>query len=314
MPDVVLVCEGRHDRIDQQVLDHLVMAAHRAPGKLKSAGGSGGLGTVGQFLVQESARGPKAGSHVTTIVFTVKDRDFRPRSDADATWADPKCRNLVWRRHEMENYLLDPAVVHEWFESLRRKSLPGIGVRGLPANFDEVVNLLRTFAEVRREHHAGQLLHWEMLCTYQPYQNAMALQRPKRSGEMVLSPARLPAPSRSHWLEALNRNWQRITRTHRNLHLPKWSTHRIRTRYDEILDQFDSRYFTEREYLLDFEGKGLLWALCDYVKQTCHLHTLKEATVEQDLLFALPIAYQKHQPFRPDEFKDLAQRMAQASK
>lgn len=314
MRDVFLVCEGTHGQIDQRVLDSLVITAHGVPARIKPAGGSSSLGALRTFLEQEATRGPAAASIVRPAVFTVKDRDFQPLVKAAATWADISCHQLIWRRHEIENYLVEPAVVHTWFETLRLKPPPRMAVAQLPTTLAQVETLIESLARDLLEHHVGQLVFAEIQQSCRYYTDTTQLSRPARSGSVVLDPNRSPAPKRRDWLNALNVEWRRVERNrHKSGRIPSWTTSRIRQQFDaRFTDLSLPSYFAQKTYLLDFEGKGLLWALSNWLRQLTGI-SISNDQLESDLIGVLPTAYSQFQPYQPDEFLDLATRMKRAS-
>lgn len=315
MRDIVLVCEGTHEQIDQRVLDSLVIAAHGVSARIKPAGGSSSLGALKTFLEQETTRGPAGTSVVKPMIFTVTDRDFQSLAQAETTWANPACQKLIWRRHEIENYLAEPAVVHTWFEALRRKPPRDMAIDQLPKTLLEVESLIESLARASLDHHVGQLVFAQMQQSYRTYTDTTQLSRPARSGAVVLDPNRFPAPTRLDWLNALNSEWRRVERNRRKTdRIPCWTADRIRQQFDSLIAKLSlSSYFADKTYLLDFEGKGLLWALSNRLRQLTRL-SLSNDKLESELIAALPNAYSNFQPFQPDEFLDLATRMKLASR
>ena len=75
-------------------------------------------------------------------VFTIQDRDFRPLSEAEECYSQNYAeRHFMWRRHELENYLIEPRVVANASNSCNhiqksrcqtQKIRQGIGLRILP--------------------------------------------------------------------------------------------------------------------------------------------------------------------------------------
>ena len=67
----------------------------------------------------------------------------------------------MWRRHEIENYLLDARIVARAFQTLR----PDVDTRPVhfPSTTEEVSNLLNTLAETVLEHYIGWLTYWSLV-------------------------------------------------------------------------------------------------------------------------------------------------------
>src|SRR5580693_6577259 len=100
MGDVYLVCEGPTDGLDVRVLDALLAQKLGAYVRIEAAGGDKNLAGVRAYI---EARG-------LGIALAIEDRNYRSREDSEATWSALKPK-LVWHRHEIENYLLEPSVV-----------------------------------------------------------------------------------------------------------------------------------------------------------------------------------------------------------
>lgn len=314
MRDVFLICEGTHGQVDQRVLDLLVITEYGLQARIKPAGGSSSLGALATYLQEEATRGPAAMSKVKPEVFTIKDRDFSPLSQAESTWTDAANRKLMWRRHEIENYLVEPSVVHTWFENLRLDPPRKMDTHRLPVSLTEVEALISNLARSTLHHHVGRLIFGEMQQSHRVYTDTIQPLLPKRSGHVILDPNRFPTPTRADWLSALNVEWSRVQSNRRKTgRIPCWTARRIRERFDSLLTQFQHpSYFAAKTYLLDFEGKGLLWSLGNRIQQLTGL-PISTDTLENELISVLSNAYQMYRPFQPDEFHDLAERMKQAS-
>jgi hypothetical protein len=130
--NVFLVCEGPANSLDQRVLDALVIQMHGLATQVVAAGGDRGLGAVRAYLHHP----PHA------IALSIEDRNHRPRPEAEQTWANPGGTRFIWRRHEIENYALEPAVVLELFEDFRRTLPPG-WPQHLPTTLTAVSTLLQ---------------------------------------------------------------------------------------------------------------------------------------------------------------------------
>src|SRR5262249_46338676 len=100
---VHLVCEGGNTGLDNRTLDRLVVQFYNLSVQMAPSGGSGGLGAVRVYLLNRSAN---------DVAISVEDRDyFRTRAEAHAGWGNLAANGYIWRRHEIENYLLHPRVV-----------------------------------------------------------------------------------------------------------------------------------------------------------------------------------------------------------
>ena len=81
---------------------------------------------------------------------SVSDRDYRPLAHCDATYLPGK-KKFYWRRHSIENYLLEPVVVAKAFESLKQSmsevKSPPSWVESLPSELDKVATDLQNAAK-----------------------------------------------------------------------------------------------------------------------------------------------------------------------
>ncbi|HEY1186215.1 MAG TPA: hypothetical protein VGE74_01100, partial [Gemmata sp.] len=95
------------------------------------------MGAVRNYL-QSRTRGD--------VAISVRDRDYDyTLAQANATWANVTDREFVWRRHEIENYLLEPLVALDLFNEWR--ALPNAAwARGLPATEGDARALLASLA------------------------------------------------------------------------------------------------------------------------------------------------------------------------
>lgn len=150
---VHLVCEGPRQGLDERLLNAVVIQYHNLAVLTSPSGGSKGLGAVRAYLTSRSAH---------DVAVAVEDRDYRPLAVANGTWANQAGRSFIWRRHEIENYLLHPQVVLALFNELR--PLPGSHwAIGLPASEPDVDALLQALAAPLLADHAAGVLRDEIL-------------------------------------------------------------------------------------------------------------------------------------------------------
>jgi len=149
---VYLVCEGLLQGLDRRVLRALVIQLHNLPILIEPVGGSKGHGAVRTYLESRSAH---------DVAIAIEDRDYRPRTAANATWANQAGKSFIWRRHEIENYLLHPRVVLELFNDFRAAGAAWAG--SLPATEADTSALLQTLAGPLLEDHAAEVLKDELV-------------------------------------------------------------------------------------------------------------------------------------------------------
>jgi hypothetical protein len=294
---VYLVCEGPRGGLDDRVLDALVVNNRFRPltrVRIETAGGSKGHGAVRFYLESRS-------SPPHDVAIAVEDRDYHARSAADATWANRAGRSFIWRRHEIQNYLLHPQVVLELFNDFRAAG--AAWANSLPAAVADVSALLRSLASLLLEDYAAAVLREEMV------------QQINAIGSLSFGPQRptpaagSPAPSQAQWLQALQQEATRLGRTCTDVaSLPALQPAAFTARYTALLTTFQNPAFlTSDEYLIDMGGKELLAAL------SRHLHTLGApgSLVNRDeladgLLRVLERIYQPNVIYQPDDFAELA--------
>jgi hypothetical protein len=146
-----LVCEGESDR---RLLEQLYDGREIM---VEDVSGEGSLRGAAAYLRQ---RGRK--------VFTVRDRNFRPLAETEACFQPDYAGNhFTWRRHELENYLLEPPVLLACLQDLAPEAHPRADLYPvLPGTQEEAWQLLERAARGLIEDQAGRyanwLLHWRV--------------------------------------------------------------------------------------------------------------------------------------------------------
>ena len=139
----LLLCEGDSD---ERLLDRIFNTREL---KAQQVGGTRNLRPAAAYLTRQNK-----------LVFTIQDRDFRPLSDAEQCY-DPNYvdRHFVWRRHELENYLIEPRVVANCFKQLQPHSKIT-----LPETEDSARHWIKNLARDLLEDQAGRQTTWELRC------------------------------------------------------------------------------------------------------------------------------------------------------
>ena len=137
----LLLCEGNSD---ERLLDRIFNTREL---KTQQVGGARNLRPAAAYLTRQNQ-----------LVFTIQDRDFRPLSDAEECY-DPNYanRHFMWRRHELENYLIEPRVVANCFKQLQQHSKIA-----LPETEDSVRGWIKNLARDLLEDQAGRRTAWEL--------------------------------------------------------------------------------------------------------------------------------------------------------
>lgn len=137
----LLLCEGESD---ERFLDRIFNTREL---KAQQVGGIRNLRPASAYLKRQNQ-----------LVFTIQDRDFRPLSDAEECYSENYTgRHFMWRRHELENYLIEPRVVANCFKQLQSHSKIT-----LPETEDSVKHWIKNLAQTLLEDQAGRRTLWEL--------------------------------------------------------------------------------------------------------------------------------------------------------
>lgn len=137
----LLLCEGD---FDERFLDRIFNTREL---KAQQVGGVGNLRPAAAYLTRQNQP-----------VFTIQDRDFRPLSEAKECYSTNYTgRHFMWRRHELENYLIEPRVVANCFKQLQPHSKIT-----LPETEDLASPWIKNLAQDLLEDQAGRQTAWEL--------------------------------------------------------------------------------------------------------------------------------------------------------
>ena len=286
MGEVILVCEGPAGGRDAAFLNALCLH-RRLDVTVVAAGGAGSVGQMHDWLEQEAFRREAllAADVPAALVFSVRDRDFHPEESAAATWTEARARRLMWRRHEIENYLVEPSLVLAFFHALPRNH-PALA-SALPPDAQGVGELLSGFAAQRLDHHAGQLAFADLQAAQDRYtgDGGTALRRPKLDGN------RSAPPTEQDWVLQLQAEARELRRNCTGLAAsPELTDAAVAHAYG--LRQREVRaedFLLSRRWLADMEGKNLLWALWAWLHDR-GLPKLTLDDVAEHLIRAIPDA------------------------
>jgi hypothetical protein len=293
---VYLVCEGPRGGLDDRVLDALVVN-NRSPltrVQIETAGGSKGHSAVRFFLESRS-------SPPQDVAIAVEDRDYRPRKTADDSWVNQAGKSFIWRRHEIENYLLHPRVVLELFNDFRGAGQAWANL--LPTAMADVATLLRTLASPLLEEHAAGVLCEEMV------QQVNAVGSASFGPKRPAPPAGTGAPGQAQWLPVLLQEAARLGQTCAAVAaLPTLQPAAIAARYTALLATFQNPAFVASDqYLIEMGGKELLAALSRHLHALgAPAHSVRRSVLADELLRVLVPIYQPNSIYQPDDFAELA--------
>ncbi|WP_088253016.1 hypothetical protein [Fimbriiglobus ruber] len=289
---VHLVCEGFRQGLDERVLDAVVIQYHNLPVLTSPSGGSSGLGAVRAYLESRSHN---------DVAVAVEDRNHRPLAGAAATWTSTAGRSFIWRRHEIENYLLHPRVVLELFNLLR--TTPGLPwAAGLPATEPDVDALLQSLAVRLLDDHAAEVLRDEIV----RLTNAAGSVR--FGGRRPAPLAGTHGPGQPQWLAALQAEAARLCQTCTAVaSLQPLQSVQITARYTTLVAQYHQQTFlTTGDYLRDMGGHELLAALSRHLRTLGAGARFDEQFLGDELLRQLGKIYVPNTLFQPDDFDELA--------
>ena len=137
----LLLCEGESD---ERFLDRIFNTREL---KAQQVGGARNIRPAAAYLTRQNQP-----------VFTIQDRDFRPLCEAEECYSENYAeQHFMWRRHELENYLIEPRVVANCFKQLQPYSKTM-----LPETEDSARHWIKNLAQDLLEDQAGRRTSWEL--------------------------------------------------------------------------------------------------------------------------------------------------------
>jgi hypothetical protein len=288
-----LVCEGEGGgdtadgcgSVDSRVLDAILLGVLRADIIVTPAGDQASLGSVASYLRMNGR-----------VAARVEDRDYRPLCEAEASFGAGS-RRFVWRRHEIESYLLQPQVVAEALRRIPRGRGPVSA--GGPTQA-EVAELLTECARLQAPREALQLTLWQLRSSVgNAYRTGLnvsptpdgaapfsedacrraAVDECQRFAAASEGAATDPRLGQAHVCAAYNRNLTAVT---------------------------DAGFLEGLCFVADFDAKLLLGCLARRLHAVLG-RALTRRQLENELAQALPDVYAAHAAlFEPDDFLQVA--------
>jgi hypothetical protein len=287
---VLLLCEGASDK---RLLSHVLDAEGLDDVEIHAVAGCSGLGAVRSYAAQQRQ---------FSVVVSVGDRDYRDEAAALATWSDDSLA-MLWPRHEIENYLLDPVVVAAAMQELL--AAPAYTYEpALPTTEPAAFQLLIHLAKSLAEDHAGECTRAE-------------LGRLVAGLSLDYSPRKPKVRDQAGWLSSLSAESSRLrAQIEAALALPALEADEAGKRYGAVLDALDDRFFSSGAFLLHIAGATLLTRLRVEVKRRRRkrgkdrqsMRTPRksfEDAFDDTLVDAFGAVY-KAGRYRPTEFQKLA--------
>ncbi len=241
MKQVYLICEGEANSLDSRLLKRF-FARQSVYALIESSGGDAQLGSIATYIEKREMLS-SVDKKTQPIVFTIRDRNYDDLVTCRESWN--KGRTLVWCKHEIENYLLEPKVVSQ-------------GLKRFDSRFADLVftkNLLDIISQQFIEAHAGKL-------TFHKFQK-------KRLGfdlRLELPKGVSSKTTRDYWIGLIRGEFRKLNNAAKLLSASNaFDEQTVETEYDLELNTLRSSHFFENEmHLNDLEGKELLSALIDH--------------------------------------------------
>lgn len=287
MADIYLICEGDDNSLDFKILNRIVLGKLNKTAQIYPAGGDGGLGSVARWL--EKIRGGRA--------YSIEDRNYRFQAEVEQSWSD-NSKSFIWRRHEIENYLFDPAIVTQTMISFRQTA--GASTSRLPQTQAEVETELLSLAVPLFDDHVGQLACTRLVKDL----NSLELQFHKQRKKLL---------DRKGWLELFRQECRRLKARGSELaQLPAFADESLADGYDQLHAELSqSDFLSGSRCLKEMDGKKLMARLLDFVKVR-GFPRLSQSDLESELIQSLE---QRYFPgcfasgIEPDDFVELADRL-----
>jgi hypothetical protein len=290
MADIYLICEGSTDGLDRAVLDRIIAKKLGKRISIEAAGGDSNLRSVAAYFeIRYSAH-----------AYSIEDRNYRSPDEVETSWAKPDGKRFIWRRHEIENYLLDPRVIADAVDSLRTTT-QATWLSALPQTPDQVEQVLQRLAQEMIEQHIGWLTYHRLEEELRKTITAQ-IQGPK---PRLQPPTGARYPGRAEWLDHLQAECSRIkSECAAFAGTSVFEEPSVTALYDELLAEISQPdFYSSGRYLVDMAGKELMSALSQQV-----VPRLSRSDLHTELITALERRYAPGF-FTPDDFSELANRL-----
>lgn len=267
MKQVYLICEGKANSLDSRLLKRF-FARRGITVVIESSGGDTQLGSVATYIEERDMLSSVDGK-TKPLVFTIRDRNYDDLVKCHESWN--KGTKLVWCKHEIENYLLEPIVVSQ-------------GLKQYDSRFADLVftkDLLDKISRQFLEAHAGKL-------TFRKYQEKrldfeLRLELPKDVSSKT---------TRDNWIRLIRDELRKLNNAAKQLSESyAFDEQSVEAEYDLELSALRSSHFFENEmHLNDLEGKELLSALIDRFNKDTGIN-VERGDFEEALISAFVDSY-----------------------
>lgn len=270
----LLLCEGDSDeRLLRRIFNSReVIVEH--------VGGSPNLVPVAAYWVNRNRP-----------VFTPRDRDFRPLHEAEKCYeVDYAKRHFTWRRHELENYLIEPRVIANCFKQLQPHSKIS-----LPGTEDSARVWLRDLARDLLEDQAGRRTAWEL---HQQLRSTLPLEYHVHHGGAI--------KSREQWEKHLVSEMEKIRSQAKPFEkFAQITDTDILQRYETNFQAFSqSSFFETDEYIKDFSGHEMVQKIYQEAGIKVTRYGIQE--LQNDLVESFVDEWNRDSSFlQPNDFAEL---------
>lgn len=306
---VYLVCEGPADGLDVRVLDLVIAQKIGRAVQIIPAGGDSSLGSIRKWLEERSRTQLPDGSWSVPNdrAYAIEDRNFRSAEYVKQLWQQPAQVRWVWRRHEIENYLLDPRLIAYAFQEIKKVPIAQKFAGDLPDTDAKALKLLQQLAQPMLEDYVGQLTCWQLSF----YKGDMAntnLDCPRRPPDFAITSSSSYA-SQVDWLKYLHAEGERLKQDCNQVsNDTRFAPSNITAKYNQLLADAKKPEFLKGQFLIDMGGHELMNALLKYVKQDVGVARLTYPVLVEELIKALDMLY-RPDFFVPDDFSELARKL-----
>lgn len=271
----LLLCEGESD---ERFLDRIFNTREL---KAQRVGGVRNLRPTAAYLKLQKQP-----------AFTIQDRDFRPLSEAEECYSENYTgRHFMWRRHELENYLIEPLVVANCFKQLQPHSKIT-----LPETEDSVRHWIRDLAQALLEDQAGRRTSWELRRQlYNTFPTVSSISQ----GNAILS--------REEWQNRLITAMEEIrSQARRFEEFVQTTDADILQNYEANLQAFSEPSFLDTDgHLKDFGGREMVQKIYQEVQINVSRYSLQE--FQTDLVNSFVEEWNRDSSFlQPNDFDDLS--------
>ena len=248
---------------------------------------------VAAYLAQDNA--------CTVASAFVVDRDYARRDVVEAAFNDGK-RRFRWRRHSIENYLLEPAVVVHALTSMinTTPSSKRYLLGSVPNDEATIAMELRTCAQARAPQEAGRMAYYRL---WEDISDPAG--RIDNGLPTVLSQGSPNvAACRQALIAEVTRMIQKANETAACMYLAPLA---IQQRYDDELARITAGgYMSQSCFLEEFHGRDLLGAVHARLNETYKMR-LSRKTFTESLRDAVHVVYSANRLlYGTDDFLDLA--------